>query len=516
MSKLSDLAERSDLQLGPMLVSPSRRLVEGPGGHWNVEPLIMQVFLLLLDARGKVVTRDQLFDQVWGGVIVGDDSLNRAIGKVRRIEADVAPGLFEIETIPRTGYRLTGEVLDCLGQGAAGEDDGGQRRQKLSRRTLLASALGAGALAGAAYWLLGRDRPDPRSAELVEKGRQALIAAQPDSDEIARRHLREAIRIDSDNSEAWGLLALTLRNMAEESPSSAVSQRVLEAEGAARRALALDRKDPNARTALATLRPEFGRWAEVEDALRLILRDAPDNGPALAYLTMLLQAVGRARESFVLNERVAALEPLSPVHQFRRALKLWILGRNSDADLRIDQALQLWPRHPAVWNARMMIFAFTGRPGAALAMVDDAADRPAFPDKALDNWRASLRALASRADSDIAAARRANVAAARISPAHATWGMMAQSALGEVDAAFEIAETTLLRRGKSVGNISGGQGGFGISDQFWRRTMNLFTPATAAMRADPRFKDLCEGIGMLRYWRARGIGPDPMYRLTFV
>ena len=32
MPKLSELALRPDLQIGPLLVSPSRRLVEGPGG----------------------------------------------------------------------------------------------------------------------------------------------------------------------------------------------------------------------------------------------------------------------------------------------------------------------------------------------------------------------------------------------------------------------------------------------------------------------------------------------------
>ena len=117
MLKLSDLALRPDLQLGPMLISPSRRLVEGPGGHDHLEPLIMQVFLLLIDAGGKVVTRNELFDQCWGGVVVGDDSLNRAILKVRRTGAHVAPGLFEIETSPRTAYCLTGEILD-LPQGS--------------------------------------------------------------------------------------------------------------------------------------------------------------------------------------------------------------------------------------------------------------------------------------------------------------------------------------------------------------------------------------------------------------
>jgi hypothetical protein len=45
--------------------------------------------------------------------------------------------------------------------------------------------------------------------------------------------------------------------------------------------------------------------------------------------------------------------------------------------------------------------------------------------------------------------------------------------------------------------------------------MNLFTPATAAMRADPRFRALCEGMGMMAYWRKRGIWPDAMYHLDF-
>ena len=148
MLKLSDLALRPDLQLGSMLVSPSRRLVEGPGGHAHVEPLIMQVFLLLIDAAGKVVTRNELFDQCWGGVMVGDDSLNRAIAKLRRTGAQVVPGLFEIETIPRTGYRLTGEILQLLGQPTSALGESGTS-QELSRRLLIGGGLStAAALVG--------------------------------------------------------------------------------------------------------------------------------------------------------------------------------------------------------------------------------------------------------------------------------------------------------------------------------------------------------------------------------
>src|SRR5688572_2782784 len=114
MLKPADLAARPDFEAGTLLVSPSRRIVRGPEGEIHLEPRIMQVFLLLLDAGGRVVTRNEFFDQCWGGAMVGDDSVNRAIAGVRRIATEVAPGSFEVETIPRTGYRLTGN----LGQAA--------------------------------------------------------------------------------------------------------------------------------------------------------------------------------------------------------------------------------------------------------------------------------------------------------------------------------------------------------------------------------------------------------------
>src|SRR5688500_16410267 len=179
MLKLSDLTLRPDFQIGPMLVSPARRLVEGPGGEVHVEPLIMQVFLLLLDARGQVVARNELFDQVWGGVMVGDDSLNRAIAKVRRIGEEAAPGLFDIETIPRTGYRLRGDILTSEESIAGeGEDDA---QSGISRRVLVGG--GMAAVAGAAgLWWIARDRTDPRVAGLLDGGKRNLREALPGSE----------------------------------------------------------------------------------------------------------------------------------------------------------------------------------------------------------------------------------------------------------------------------------------------------------------------------------------------
>ena len=109
MPRPADLALRPDFRLGPLLISPARRLIAGPAGEVHLEPLAMQVLLLLADARGHVVTRDSLFAECWGGIQVSDDSLNRLIASVRRAFVEAAPDRFELETIPRTGYRLVGD-----------------------------------------------------------------------------------------------------------------------------------------------------------------------------------------------------------------------------------------------------------------------------------------------------------------------------------------------------------------------------------------------------------------------
>jgi hypothetical protein len=36
----------------------------------------------------------------------------------------------------------------------------------------------------------------------------------------------------------------------------------------------------------------------------------------------------------------------------------------------------------------------------------------------------------------------------------------------------------------------------------------MFIPPTAAMRADPRFEMLCDGIGLTDYWAKQKVKPD--------
>ena len=171
MLKLADLAMREDFSLGPLWVSPALRLVKGPAGELHVEPLTMQVFLLLADAKGQVVTRNRLYDECWGGVNVGDYSLNRTITMVRRIAAEAAPGAFRIESIPRTGYRL-------LVDGQPDSAPAASVSRKWRRPVLLAGAAAVPVGLVASVWFVVGRGPDEPSVAIV-------AGSDPGSTELA-------------------------------------------------------------------------------------------------------------------------------------------------------------------------------------------------------------------------------------------------------------------------------------------------------------------------------------------
>src|SRR3546814_2114752 len=74
----------------------------------EIEHRPLQVLALLLRHVGEVVTKEELFDEVWAGRVTVDHVLATAVGKLRR--ALHASGENRIVTVPRLGYRLDGPV----------------------------------------------------------------------------------------------------------------------------------------------------------------------------------------------------------------------------------------------------------------------------------------------------------------------------------------------------------------------------------------------------------------------
>ena len=98
-------------RLGPFIIKPQRGAVTGPHGETHhLEPKVMDVFVLLAEQANELVSRDQLLDAVWSGHVAADELLTGAISDLRRTLHDDSGDPKYIETVPKRGYRLIGQI----------------------------------------------------------------------------------------------------------------------------------------------------------------------------------------------------------------------------------------------------------------------------------------------------------------------------------------------------------------------------------------------------------------------
>jgi DNA-binding winged helix-turn-helix (wHTH) protein/TolB-like protein len=144
-----DLARTADFSLGAARIHPAVSEVAAGAHRIRLQPRMMQVLVALARADGEVVSRDDLIASCWGGLAVGDDAINRCIGRLRRLAEIEAPGAFMIETLPRIGYRLRRRPAMSTGEPATAS------RRWLTRWRLGGIALVV-ALAAVAAWFGAR------------------------------------------------------------------------------------------------------------------------------------------------------------------------------------------------------------------------------------------------------------------------------------------------------------------------------------------------------------------------
>jgi Tfp pilus assembly protein PilF len=84
---------------------------------------------------------------------------------------------------------------------------------------------------------------------------------------------------------------------------------------AANRALAIDPDHGSAKIALATVAPNFRRWAANERALRVLHPTLPAHPALESAIGWLLCDVGRWTEAIACFRRALALGPLHPMNQ---------------------------------------------------------------------------------------------------------------------------------------------------------------------------------------------------------
>lgn len=110
--------------IGDWEVLPHRGVLRRGEDEVRPEPKVFEVLLVLASRDGKLVTRDDLVDEVWAGRATSDEPINRCLSQLRGHLDDRQRPHRYIETLQRRGYRLmqpvvldapadTGEVADA-------------------------------------------------------------------------------------------------------------------------------------------------------------------------------------------------------------------------------------------------------------------------------------------------------------------------------------------------------------------------------------------------------------------
>ncbi|WJR81068.1 winged helix-turn-helix domain-containing tetratricopeptide repeat protein [Bradyrhizobium sp. NP1] len=95
---------------GDHALDTDKRELRRSGEPIAVEPQVFDLLIYLIQNRDRVVSKDDLFAEVWGGRIVADSTLATRINAARKAIGDSGNEQRLIRTIARRGVRFVGDV----------------------------------------------------------------------------------------------------------------------------------------------------------------------------------------------------------------------------------------------------------------------------------------------------------------------------------------------------------------------------------------------------------------------
>ncbi|MEA3215292.1 MAG: hypothetical protein QOJ19_1448 [Acidimicrobiia bacterium] len=97
-------------RFGACELDVERRELRGGGITTAVEPQVFDVLAYLVGHRDRVVTKEELLDNVWGDRFVSESALTSRIKSARRSVGDSGQSQHVIRTVHGRGYRFAAPV----------------------------------------------------------------------------------------------------------------------------------------------------------------------------------------------------------------------------------------------------------------------------------------------------------------------------------------------------------------------------------------------------------------------
>ncbi len=117
-------------EFGDFRLIPAEHLLrrrEG-GETLPLHPKAFETLLLLVRNHGRVVSKDEITEQVWADTFVSDGSLTVNISLLRKVLGEKGSTQKYIETVPKVGYRFVADVSVVPNAGANGNSTSAEQQ----------------------------------------------------------------------------------------------------------------------------------------------------------------------------------------------------------------------------------------------------------------------------------------------------------------------------------------------------------------------------------------------------
>ena len=97
-------------EFGPFRLEAETRSLFRAGEFVSLQPKAAEMLCALVESAGRVVTKEQLLDRVWTGVVVEEGAIANTVSVLRKVLDSAFEGDGPIATVARRGYRFTAPV----------------------------------------------------------------------------------------------------------------------------------------------------------------------------------------------------------------------------------------------------------------------------------------------------------------------------------------------------------------------------------------------------------------------
>ena len=107
-------------EFGSFRLNTVERVLESGGQPLSISPKALEVLIVLVENRGRIVEKEDLMRKVWPETFVEDNNLAFNISVLRKLFGESGASPHYIETVPRRGYRFIAKVVEVPEMGLPG------------------------------------------------------------------------------------------------------------------------------------------------------------------------------------------------------------------------------------------------------------------------------------------------------------------------------------------------------------------------------------------------------------